>query len=197
MVRLVRAEKMVLSCLVFARKIATMILIQNICFMVPLMIYMAFMPLYMWEIWDVTLVTHKQWKVVQYFVWAESAQTFLLMDLGLIFSLIATWWRKPKTVKIIMVVGTWALHRNFASPENASGGHSIVVEGCAVCPPQAGILAALQVIAHYSQVWTFTVRKVILTWWPVPWKKVITFLHNIYWLHFPNPKCYQEMTHFS
>ena len=170
---MVRSERMALSCLVFARKIATMILIQKICFMVPLMIYMAFMPLYMWEIWDVTLVTHKQWKVVQYFVWAESAQTFLLMDLGLIFSLIATWWRKPKTVKIIMVVGTWALHRNFASPENASGGHSIVVECCAVCPLQAGILAALQVIDDSrSEVWTFTVRKVILRWWPAPCKKI-------------------------
>ena len=45
MVRLVRAEKMVLSGLVFARKIARMILIQNIKgFM---MINMAFMPLYM------------------------------------------------------------------------------------------------------------------------------------------------------
>ena len=40
MVRLVREEKMVLSGLVFARKIARMILIQN-------MINMAFMPLYM------------------------------------------------------------------------------------------------------------------------------------------------------
>ena len=48
MVRLVRAEKMVLSCLVFARKIARMILIQNIQgLMGPLMINMAFMPLYM------------------------------------------------------------------------------------------------------------------------------------------------------
>ena len=50
MVRLVRAEKMVLSGLVFARKIARMILIQNIQgLMGPLMINMAFMPLYMWE----------------------------------------------------------------------------------------------------------------------------------------------------
>ena len=48
MVRLVRAEKMVLSGLVFARKIARMILIQNIQgLMGPLMINMAFMPLYM------------------------------------------------------------------------------------------------------------------------------------------------------
>ena len=46
MVRLVRAEKMVLSGLVFARKIARMILIQN-GLMGPLMINMAFMPLYM------------------------------------------------------------------------------------------------------------------------------------------------------
>ena len=48
MVRLVRAEKLVLSGLVFARKIARMILIQNIQgLMGPLMINMAFMPLYM------------------------------------------------------------------------------------------------------------------------------------------------------
>ena len=48
MVRLVRAEKMVLSGLVFARKIDRMILIQNIQgLMGPLMINMAFMPLYM------------------------------------------------------------------------------------------------------------------------------------------------------
>ena len=58
MVRLVRAEKIVLSGLVFARKIARMILIQNIQgLMDPLMINMAFMPLYMWEMWDVTPVT--------------------------------------------------------------------------------------------------------------------------------------------
>ena len=79
MVRLVRAEKMVLSGLVFARKIARMILIQNIQgLMGPLVINMAFMPLYMWEMWDVTPVTHEhtdeQWKVVQYSVWAESAK---------------------------------------------------------------------------------------------------------------------------
>ena len=48
MVRLVRAEKMVLSGLVFARKIARIILIQNILgLMGPLMINMAFMPLNM------------------------------------------------------------------------------------------------------------------------------------------------------
>ena len=48
MVRLVRAEKMVLSGLVFARKIARMILIQNIQgLMGPLMINMAFKPFYM------------------------------------------------------------------------------------------------------------------------------------------------------
>ena len=48
MVRLVRAEKMALSGLVFARKITRMILIQNIQgLMGPLMINMAFMPLYM------------------------------------------------------------------------------------------------------------------------------------------------------
>ena len=67
MVRLVRAEKMVLSGLVFARKIARMILIQNIQGLLgPLMINMAFMPLYMWEMWDVTPVTHEhtngQWE---------------------------------------------------------------------------------------------------------------------------------------
>ena len=43
----------------------------------PLMINMAFMPLYMWEMWDVTPVTDEhtdeQWKVEQYSVWAESA----------------------------------------------------------------------------------------------------------------------------
>ena len=44
MVRLVRAEKMVLSGLVFARKIAMMILMG---LMGPLIIDMAFMPLYM------------------------------------------------------------------------------------------------------------------------------------------------------
>ena len=41
------------------------------------MINMAFMPLYMWEMWDVTPVTHtrthEQWKVEQYSVWTESA----------------------------------------------------------------------------------------------------------------------------
>ena len=41
------------------------------------MINMAFMPLYMWEMWEVTPVTHartdRHWKVVQYSVWAESA----------------------------------------------------------------------------------------------------------------------------
>ena len=48
MFRLVRAEKMVLPGLVFARKIASMILIQNILgLMGALMINMAFMPLYM------------------------------------------------------------------------------------------------------------------------------------------------------
>ena len=47
MVRLVRAEKMVLSGLVFARKLARMILIQNKGLMGPLMNNMAFMPLYM------------------------------------------------------------------------------------------------------------------------------------------------------
>ena len=44
---LVRAEKMVLSGLVFARKIARMILIQNIWgLMGPLIINKAFVPLY-------------------------------------------------------------------------------------------------------------------------------------------------------
>ena len=45
---MVRAEKKVLLGLVFARKIARIILIQNIQgLMGPLMINMAFMPLYM------------------------------------------------------------------------------------------------------------------------------------------------------
>ena len=45
---MVRLEKMALSGLVFARKIASMILIQNIQgLMGPLMIIMAFKPLYM------------------------------------------------------------------------------------------------------------------------------------------------------
>ena len=77
MVRLVRSEKMALSGLVFARKIARMILIQNIQgLMGPLMINMAFMPLYMWEMWDVTPVTNTRTdsrKVGQYSVWPESA----------------------------------------------------------------------------------------------------------------------------
>ena len=48
LVRLVRAEKMVLSGLVSAKKIARMILIQNIKgLMGPLVINIAFMPLYM------------------------------------------------------------------------------------------------------------------------------------------------------
>ena len=48
MVRLVRVEKMVSYGLAFARKMARMILIQNIQgLMGPLMINMAFMPLYM------------------------------------------------------------------------------------------------------------------------------------------------------
>ena len=71
--------------------------------------------------------------------------------------------RKPKTIIIAIIVRNGALHRNFASPENASGGHSIVVECCAVYPLQASILAALQVIDSWrSEVWTFTVRKLIL-----------------------------------
>ena len=44
---MVRLEKMALSGLVFARKIARMILIQNIGVDGSLMINMAFMPLYM------------------------------------------------------------------------------------------------------------------------------------------------------
>ena len=48
MVRLVRAEEMVSSGLVVARKVARMILIQNIKgLMGPLMFNMAFLPLYM------------------------------------------------------------------------------------------------------------------------------------------------------
>ena len=50
MVRLVRAEEMVLSGLFFAKKIARMIFIQNKqCLMGPLMINIAFMPLYICE----------------------------------------------------------------------------------------------------------------------------------------------------
>ena len=44
------------------------------------MINMAFMPLYMWEMWDVTPVTDTRTdngKVGQYSVWAESAICFL------------------------------------------------------------------------------------------------------------------------
>ena len=43
----------------------------------PLMIDMAFMPLYMWEMWDVTPVTDTRTdsrKVGQYSVWTESAK---------------------------------------------------------------------------------------------------------------------------
>ena len=48
MVRLVRAKKMVLCGLVFAKKIARIILIQNMYgLMGPLMINMAFLPLYL------------------------------------------------------------------------------------------------------------------------------------------------------
>ena len=74
-----KEEKMVLSGLVFARKIARMILIHNLKgLMGPLMINMAFMPLYMWEMWDVTPVTDARTdsgKVEQYSVWAESANS--------------------------------------------------------------------------------------------------------------------------
>ena len=73
--RLVSAKKRwPLSGLVFARKVARMILIQNV--QGPPMFNMAFIPLYMWEMWDVTPVTDTQTdsgKVVQYSVWAESA----------------------------------------------------------------------------------------------------------------------------
>ena len=50
MARLVRKEKMVLSGLVCARKI------EDIGFDGSLMIHMAYVPLYMWEMWDVTPV---------------------------------------------------------------------------------------------------------------------------------------------
>ena len=47
MVRLVRAERMVLSGLVFARKIARMILFQNVKGSIgPMIINIAFMPLH-------------------------------------------------------------------------------------------------------------------------------------------------------
>ena len=72
MVRLVRAEMMVLSGLVFARKITRMILIQNIQgLMGPLMINMAFMPLYVRSVRCHICThthTHEQWKEVQYSV---------------------------------------------------------------------------------------------------------------------------------
>ena len=60
MVRLVRAEKMVLSGQVFARKLARMILIQNIKgLMGPLMINVALMPLYICEKCEMSqLYTH-------------------------------------------------------------------------------------------------------------------------------------------
>ena len=78
MVRLVRSEKMSLSGLVFARKIATRQDDFDSEYSGSLMINMAYMPLYMWEMWDVTPVTDgrtdEQWKVVQYSVWAESAK---------------------------------------------------------------------------------------------------------------------------
>ena len=75
MVRLVRAEKMVLSGLVFARKIARMILIQNIQgLMGLLMINMAFMPLYVRNVrchacdGRTDARTHGKWKLAQYSV---------------------------------------------------------------------------------------------------------------------------------
>ena len=62
------------------------------------MINMAFMPLYMWEMWDVTPVTngrtHEQWKVEQYSVWAESA--IFTGD-----SFLFTFWRKAIAYKHI------------------------------------------------------------------------------------------------
>ena len=52
------------------------------------MINMAFMPLYMWEMLDVTPVTngrtHEQWKVEQYSVGAESAIMLTLFYVALL-----------------------------------------------------------------------------------------------------------------
>ena len=57
---------------------------------------MAFMPLYMWEMWDVTPVTNTRTdsrKVGQYSVWTESAKTFngtkciYFRNLGIIWKL--------------------------------------------------------------------------------------------------------------
>ena len=48
------------------------------------MINMAFMPLYMWEMWDVTPVTDghtDRGKVEQYSVWAESAMKYPIFNL--------------------------------------------------------------------------------------------------------------------
>ena len=62
------------------------------------MINMAFMPLYMWEMWDVTPVTDEHTdsrKVVQYSVWTESAiqvkKNFKGMLSGNIIFLLRTW----------------------------------------------------------------------------------------------------------
>ena len=76
MVRLVRAEKMVLSGLVFARKIARMILIQNIQSLLgPLMIniYVRNVRCHACD-GHTDEHTEGQWKVVQYSVRAESAK---------------------------------------------------------------------------------------------------------------------------
>ena len=67
----------------------------------PLMIYMAFLPLYMWKMWDVTPVTHTQmdgqWKVGQYSVWAESAKRFLRFPIShtnfISRNLNSNWWK--------------------------------------------------------------------------------------------------------
>ena len=78
MVRYVRAEKMVLSGLVFARKIARMILIQDYrVWWVPwwhLCLYIC-EKCEMSRLWHTNGRTHEQWKVGQYSVWAESAKT--------------------------------------------------------------------------------------------------------------------------
>ena len=61
------------SCLVFARKIVRMILIQNIELMGPLMIYMALIYVRNGRCHTCDTQTDGQWKVEQYSVWAESA----------------------------------------------------------------------------------------------------------------------------
>ena len=78
MVRLVRAEKMVLSGLVFARKIGWFWFRIYRVWWVPwwwtwhLCLYIC-EKCEMSRLWHTNTRTHEQWKVVQYSVWAESA----------------------------------------------------------------------------------------------------------------------------